>query len=104
VTEPLKVGDLCDIVAAPCMPPEGAVLVGLDCTIIDIDPPHPDPLIRLLLSLRKEPFYAVQTNTGLRLVLCVHMLRKKKPPAERSTWEAVAKATGWNPIAPKVPA
>jgi hypothetical protein len=91
----IKVGDVCIVVAAPCMAEDGRKYVGMEGTVLRIV--EPSIIEQLLFDL--PPIGAVlQLSTGEQRGFCMHQLRKKQPPQELGSWKEIARLTNWNPV------
>lgn len=72
---------------------------GLECTILTKAFADEDGDIVHEIEIQG---YGRTLHDGRKFTIGPEFLRKKKPPQELSTWEAVQKITGWNPTKQKV--
>lgn len=77
MSEELKPGDVCSVIAAPCLTAQGRLLIGRECLLLGYaptgewrHPPHATFVVRFIY--------------GHETVLCEACLRRQPPPPARS--------------------
>ena len=95
----LNVGDVCEIIGYI----KRADLLGRECTIVGGLGEYAcvdfNGIVSMKMGFRVQIHGEFSRNPFSNgLVVCLpHHLRKKQPPQELTTWEAVQSITGWKP-------
>jgi len=90
-----KKGDVCIVIASPCLEKDERGLIGRECTVLGICR-HPLATLGMLFN-PDHMLYDVDIQGFGKTPMCGNCLRKKQPPKEKGDWNLIEKITGWIP-------